>query len=219
MLKFENLNVTDAIMFLYKNKELNELHKFVLPFNKLKLLEGGENLEENYQIFTPEFIVRDMVHAIGEDEVSNAERTIFEPASGDGAFTTYILKLRLEKALENKETFIANMFRSISTIYSVEMDKELIARQRCNIYTLLSEFLQTHQIELSAVEDELVKYMIVTNFIWGMTNIEYPISASLFGGKEVVYKMPVKKSYEAIEFPVWTITDDLTISLHYEGVD
>ena len=66
--------------------------------------------------------------------------------------------------------------------------------------------------------DELIKLMISTNFIWGMTNIENEVF-SLFSS-EVVYQMPVNnKCYEAIQFPVWKITDDLKISLHYEEVE
>ena len=61
--------------------------------------------------------------------------------------------------------------------------------------------------------------MIATNFIWGMTNIENPVNCGFFD-TEVVYEMPVKKGYyEAIKFPVWEISDDLVISLHYEEAE
>ncbi len=218
MMKFEKLSIMDANTFLYNRKDIREESKIIYATVKVNLAYGGANIDENYQIFTPEFIVRDMVNAIGVDEVSNVERTILEPTSGDGAFTTYILKLRMEKALENKDTFIANLLRAISTIYSVEMDQQLILKQRCNIYTLIYLFCKEHSVEIPSGIDTLIKYMICTNFIWGMTNIENPIY-NIFS-TEVVYKMPVNnKNYEAIKFPVWDITDDLKISLHYEEAE
>lgn len=218
MRRFENLSIYDAVEYLKEIKELIDISKWIMPLKQVNLAYGGENIDENYQIFTPEFIVKDMVKAIGEDVVADNTKNVFEPTSGDGAFTTYILKLRLEKALLNKETFVANMLRSISTIYSVEMDNSLMSKQRCNIYTLIKIFLADNEIEIDSKLDELIKLMISTNFIWGMTNIENEVF-SLFAS-EVVYAMPVKnKCNEAIQFPVWKITDDLNISLHYEEVE
>lgn len=218
MRDFKNLNVEEAVEYLKNIKELKEISKWILPFQKVNLSYGGANIDENYQIFTPEFIVKDMVKAIGEDVIVDNTKNIFEPTSGDGAFTTYILKLRLEKALLSKETFIVNLLKSISTIYSVEMDNTLMSKQRCNIYTLIKIFLADNKIEIDNKLDELIKLMISTNFIWGMTNIENEVF-SLFSS-EVVYQMPVNnKCYEAIQFPVWEITDDLKISLHYEEVE
>lgn len=218
MRRFENISINDAVEYLRNINELKEISKWIMPLEKVYLAYGGANIDENYQIFTPEFIVKDMVSAIGNEIVADNTKNVFEPTSGDGAFTTYILKLRLEEALKDRDTFLANMLRSLSTIYSVEMDNTLMTKQRCNIYTLIINFLKENNIEIDLKMDELIKYMISANFIWGMTNIENEVF-SIFSS-EVVYKMPVKKGYyEAIEFPVWKITDDLNISLHYEEVE
>lgn len=218
MRRFENFSINEAVDYLNNIVELKETAKWIMPLERVNLRYSGANIEENYQIFTPEFIVKDMVDTIGVDIITDNSKNVLEPTSGDGAFTTYILKLRLEKVLVNKEDFIVNMLRALGTIYSVEMDNTLISKQRCNIYTLIRNITQNNNIEIDYKIDELIKLMISTNFIWGMTNIENE-TFSLFSS-EVVYKMPVKKGYyEAIEFPVWTITDDLKISLRYEEVE
>ena len=133
MRRFENINVGDAVEYLRNIPELKEITKWILPLERVNLAYGGANIDENYQIFTPDFIVKDMVGAIGNDVVADNTKNVFEPTSGDGAFTTYILKLRLEEALKNRDTFIANMLRSLSTIYSVEMDNTLMTKQRCRL--------------------------------------------------------------------------------------
>ena len=61
------------------------------------LADIGSNDQEGYQIFTPDFIVKDMIKLIGNDNVANINATVLEPTSGDGAFTVRILELRLKK--------------------------------------------------------------------------------------------------------------------------
>lgn len=159
-----------------------------------------------------------MVKGIGIENITNLEYTILEPTSGDGAFTTYILEQRIRKYLNEKEKIFYYILKSLSTLYSVEMDRQLLLRQRCNIYTTIINLLNEINYDLSAFQENMIKYMIVTNFIWGCFNIEEPIY-TIFNST-VVYKMPRKKNIdEIIEFPVWKISEDLTISLHYEGVD
>ena len=81
MRKFDNLNLNDALETLIGIPELRDTQKWIMLLNKVNLAYGGANVEENYQIFTPEFIVRDMINAIGIDEVKNVSKNIFEPTS------------------------------------------------------------------------------------------------------------------------------------------
>lgn len=129
-------------------------------------MDHGVSDEEGYQIFTPEFIVNGMVDAIGKKEVLDFTKTILEPTSGDGAFTCRILLMRLKKI---KDKFAVEALRALSTIYSIEMDEELITRQRNNIYTIIYDYADKKKIKdekfFKCLED-----IIFSNFIWGMTN-------------------------------------------------
>ena len=60
------------------------------------LEKTGENKGDRVEIFTPKWIVEDMFALMPYDfAVADLTKTIFEPASGDGAFTVYILHTRL----------------------------------------------------------------------------------------------------------------------------
>lgn len=135
--------------------------------NKVIYMEHGSSDEEGYQIFTPEFIVNGMVDAIGKKEVLDFSKTILEPTSGDGAFTCRILLMRLKTI---KDNYAINALKALSTIYSIEMDEELIIKQRNNIYTIVCDYADKKKIKdqkfFKCLED-----IIFTNFIWGMTNI------------------------------------------------
>lgn len=187
----------------------------IICYDQLKLMNMGENDTHGYQIFTPRFIVEDMVKIISVDIV-DFTKNILEPTSGDGAFTTHILKLRLEKALEYDNFELASL-QALSTIYSIEMDKELLEHQRNNIYTIICRFIQDNNINVSKQYFELVKCIISTNFMWAMFNSQ---NETLGLWVEVAYKMPEaeKGNFISLDMPVWIINNK-GISLHYEEVE
>lgn len=187
----------------------------IIEFDSLKLASMGHNDVEGYQIFTPDFIVRDMCAAVGDD-ILDFSKTVLEPTSGDGAFTTYILRKRLETI---KENFEIESLKALATIYSIEMDKELIEKQRNNIFTLIKLFISEKNIKVDDSYFEMLKCIISYNFIWGMFNSEFDNGGGL-AGIDVVYKMPdaEKKKYKSLDFPVWDISND-SITVHEEGVD
>lgn len=184
--------------------DLNRLEKVIY-------MDHGVSDEEGYQIFTPEFIVKDMVNGIGKKEVLDFDKTILEPASGDGAFTCRILLMRLKTI---KENHARESLRALSTIYSVEMDEGLIKKQRDNIYTIMLGFADKHGIKdpkwLACLED-----IILSNFIWGKTNIEsdYPL----------VHQMPCTGLGGLLDpaatFYSWKIHDDLSYEKKAEEVE
>ena len=67
-------------------KEQLKYYDQIVEFDSLKLASMGHNDTEGYQIFTPEFIVKDMCAAIGND-IFDFSKNVLEPTSGDGAFT------------------------------------------------------------------------------------------------------------------------------------
>lgn len=194
-------------------KEQKEIFNGVKEYDALQLASSGDNDAEGYQIFTPQFIVKQMTDLV-EPEVLDFTKTVLEPTSGDGAFTTYILQKRLEIITDN---FEIESLKALSTIYSIEMDKELIDKQRNNIFTLIKLYTQEKNINIDASFFDMVKCVITTNFLWAMFNIKYPIDGLFI---DVALKMPdaEKKEYRPLQFPVWCISNE-TITVHYEDVD
>ena len=199
------------------NKAELKVFDGIQPFDCIHLASMGHNDTEGYQIFTPEFIVKQMCEAIG-DEILDFAKTVLEPTSGDGAFTVYILLRRLEKAME-LGNFELNSLKALSTIYSIEMDKELIDKQRNNILTAVVLFVKEHNLQVQEGYFELLKCIITKNFIWAMFNSDNPIDAGLFG-TEIAYEMPKaeKGTLRPLDMPVWEINEN-DISVHEEGVE
>jgi hypothetical protein len=182
------------------------------PVN-LDLIKENENLEldlseygiNNTQIFTRRVDIDKMIDSIGLDYIKNPKTTILEPTSGDGAFTTRILELRLEDLKDaTLEEFLLNSLNAVSTIYSIEYELPSLEVQRNNMYTLMIKFLGNYIItdedrELFAKKEDkwkkLVKEIIFYNIIWGATATEldsdYLIKTSPFLGKYRSNDMPI----------------------------
>lgn len=216
--QFDHSSYEQVYATITSDKCLVREIKNINPLNRVDLRDAGDNNNlDNVQIFTPQFIVNDMIDAIGKDQIVDVSKRILEPTSGDGAFTCRILQLRLETidAELDRETTFSRVLSSIGTIYSIEMDEELVKRQRDNIYTIAVEFLKDKGIQLSESEDAVLRFVIVENCIWGETNID--TEPGLIDC-EVAYRMSHRKkdSKQSVEFPVWGFTDSL-VSLHYEA--
>lgn len=200
-----------------KEIDYEAIKKKIKELDKVSFLSHGENDDNGFQIFTPDFIVDGMMKAIGYSKIEDFSKTILEPTSGDGAFTCRILERRLNKAWKDKETFVPQSLRALSTIYSIEMDKSLIEIQRNNIFTIFMSFVKKGHLENEKYID-LIKEIIARNFIWGIFNSDNEITQL---SPDVVYRMPeaTKQNLIPLQFPVWTINDDLSHSLRYEDVD
>lgn len=200
----------------YTKEQLKDF-ELIIELDSLKLAPKGHNDAEGYQIFTPNFIVKSMSSAIGKD-LFEFDKTILEPTSGDGAFTVYVFEKRLEKAIKGND-FEIDSLKALSTIYSIEMDKELIEKQRNNVFTLLCSFIKKNKISVCEGYFDLAKCIIVSNFMWAMFNSDNPIDAGLFGS-EIAYKMPEaeKGKLKPLDMPVWLINKD-KVEMHLEGVE
>jgi len=186
----------------------------LVRLEKVTYLEHGTSDEEGYQIFTPEFIVNGMIDAIGKKEVLDFSKTILEPTSGDGAFTCRILMMRLK---EIKENFAVQSLKALSTIYSIEMDEELIIKQRNNIYTIMCDYAEKKKIT-DEKYFECLKDIIFSNFIWGTTNTGDLLF--FLGRPEIAFKMPYKENCgQVVDIYSWKINDDLTYEKILEEVE
>lgn len=213
----ENQSYDDLLKIVKQRTNLwGELRSIkLLDEVALKTCGSNEDLD-NFQIFTPEFIVNDMIKAVGTSNVANNTFNILEPSSGDGAFTCRILELRLDKNVsKNTENVFEDLLNCLATIYSIELDEKLIEEQRNNIYTVAIQFLKNRKVSLSESEDATLRLLIHSNFIWGETNIYQPPT---FLVCDVAYKMPEasKKKYKSVLFPVWNFSNR-KVSLHYEA--
>ena len=214
-IEFEKTSFDCILLLLKEKKALWKALSSIKHLEKVDLKTcGNSDVFDNFQIFTPRFIVDGMIEAVGKENITDYSKRILEPTSGDGAFTCRILELRLEKIVsDDKEAIFEETLKALSTIYSIELDEELIKEQRNNIYTVAADFLKDKGVDLTEEKDACLKFLINENFIWGETDIDGTPNPILC---RVAYRMPESTKHPiAVEFPVWEFDKGL-VSLHYE---
>ncbi|ALA30953.1 class I SAM-dependent methyltransferase [Mycoplasmoides pneumoniae] len=196
-----NQNLQDFLDgVLLKEENLNKITEVSLEKGLPHLLDEGIHNEDNFQIFTSQKIVADMIKMVGVKEMKNVHTTVLEPTSGDGAFTCAILDLRL-KNIKKSDSFLKEALTGLSTIYSVEIDEELVWLQRNNLYSIFLAFLKKHGIfneELSL----LVKKILMINVSWGelitetKDNENFVCNYDYFLRNKKTKKKPAKHKHE-----------------------
>jgi len=183
-------------------------------------LNKGDNDIEGTQIFTPKFIVDNMIKIIGKNNIINLEFNILEPASGDGAFTVRILELRLNSLL--KKDYLYQSLTALSTIYAIELDQGLLIKQRNNIFSLLMFYLRKNKITPPEEYVYLAKRIIECNFIWGETNITNSKDNIIGWFMPIPINKNGAKSYHKareIVFTKWLINRDLSFETVIEKAE
>lgn len=138
---------------------------------KKDLTKSKQRVRDHGEVFTPDFIVNDMLDLV-YNETQRIESRFLEPACGDGNFLIKILERKLdvvEKSYKkNQFDFEKYSLLAISSLYGVELleDNTLRARER-----LLSYFTDRYKklFKKEANEEFLknVKYVINRNIIQG----------------------------------------------------
>lgn len=199
-------------------EDLNNLK--LQNFNHYPILEeSGSNDDKGVQIFTPRFVINQMIENIGLENITDINNTILEPASGDGAFLIRILELRLKHVLEHYESKYEQLsLISLSTLYSIEMDQALLIKQRNNIFTLINYFAAKNKIKLSPKYLYLAEQIIKENIIWGETNVS---GTYYFHGKDefiIGWYMPTTLK-KTIKVPSTKIVDQTNLFGEIEKIE
>jgi|UniRef100_A0A6C0AN95 hypothetical protein len=132
------LKTTNNYMF---NMEYNiDDTSIVKEFLNLKLTPNIEKKKKNGEVFTPEFLIEEMLDKLPKDVWSNPNLKWFDPAVGMGNFMIFVyyrlmngLKNKIKDSLKRKQHIIKNM------IYMSELDTENIKQCKrilndCNIH-------------------------------------------------------------------------------------
>lgn len=90
-------------------------------------VKSKERSQKYGEVFTPRWAVEKMLDAIPEDGAAEIEATVFEPACGEGAFITCVLRRKLARAKTP-----AQRLRACQTCYGIDIqyDNVLACREK-----------------------------------------------------------------------------------------
>ncbi len=97
------------------------------------------------QVFTPNWIISEILNLVGYNNESILDKYILEPSSGDGAFLLEIVNRYINICIEKKIETIEIAARLEKYIYAVELDEVEYAKSIQNLNQLVSYRLQINK--------------------------------------------------------------------------
>lgn len=94
--------------------------------------KSRERVREHGEVFTPEWLVKDMCNTIPEDVWNRLDATFLEPACGNGNFLVEILRRKLELCKTKKDVHSA-----VASIYGVDLLPDNVVEAKDRMYQLL----------------------------------------------------------------------------------
>lgn len=107
------------------------------------LIKSKSRVKEFAEVFTPQWVVRDMVKTVGEDYIFNPTTTILEPSVGTGNFFVYILENRLSHLpkIDSEENTL-KVLQSVESLYGIEIQEDNVEECRENLWQVCENFFK-----------------------------------------------------------------------------
>ncbi|MDR0846792.1 MAG: hypothetical protein LBN08_04705 [Lactobacillales bacterium] len=139
--------------------------------NKQKIIKSKKRVADHGEVFTPEFIVQDMLKLV-EQETLRIDSRFLEPACGDGNFLDAILSKKLEvcesRNKNDLEGYERDSFLAMTSIYGIDLLEDNVAECRNRLYeTWFSRYKKKSRGEWDENVVEAVKHVLRLNITCG----------------------------------------------------
>lgn len=149
-----------------------------------KLVKSKQRVKDAGEVFTPSWVVRDMLDL---DEIKNMsfelDTTFLEPACGNGNFIIQILVRKLMSV--SAEAFDIDVARAIASIYGVDIAEDNVKETRARMMNAIKRFYNEKGVELRREIECSLWYIMYRNIILGNT-LEYKKYAENYSDDELV---------------------------------
>ena len=141
-----------------------------------KLIKSKERVQEHGEVFTPVYIVKQMLNQEGIKEACTSLTTTFlEPAAGEGVFLVEILKRKLEMVRkdynQNLLQFENYALLALASLYGIELLEDNTKACLLNVYkTFYAYYLKAARQYEASFKDEVLasaKTIIKANILQG----------------------------------------------------
>ena len=147
-----------------------------------KLIKSKKRVKDFAEVYTPQFIVKDMCDLIPSEIWENIESTFLEPACGNGNFLTEIYARKLERCKNEKDGL-----KALASIYGVDIQSDNVAESRLRLVDMFlakfpnaneyAEFFAWAIVSNNIVCDDFLNPQTETLKSWGCTADEKHVKA------------------------------------------
>lgn len=133
-----------------------------------QLVKSKQRVKDAGEVFTPRWVVRDMLDL---DEIKDMsfelDTTFLEPACGNGNFIIQILLRKMTSV--SKEAFDIDVARSVASIYGVDIAEDNVKETRARMMNAIKYFYADNGMELRREIECSLWYILYRNIILGNT--------------------------------------------------
>lgn len=149
-----------------------------------QLVKSKQRVKDAGEVFTPRWVVRDMLDL---DEIKDMsfelDTTFLEPACGNGNFIIQILVRKLMSV--SAEAFDIDVARSVASIYGVDIAEDNVKETRARMMNAIKHFYADNGMELRREIECSLWYILYRNIILGNT-LNYKKHAEHYSDAELV---------------------------------
>lgn len=96
-----------------------------------KLIKSKKRVKDFAEVFTPDFIVKDMCDLIPSEIWENIESTFLEPACGTGNFLVEIYARKLERCKDEKDGL-----KALASIVGIDIQQDNVDESRLRLRSM-----------------------------------------------------------------------------------
>lgn len=103
-----------------------------------KIIKSKERVKQYAEVFTPQWLVKDMCDLIPSEEWENVDSTFLEPCCGNGNFLEEIAKRKFKLCKSPKDGI-----RALNSIYGIDIQEDNVIESRERLLRLYIESFPT----------------------------------------------------------------------------
>lgn len=172
---------------MYTEAKYNKAYKYLEELegkDDEQLVKSKQRVKDAGEVFTPRWVVRDMLDL---DEIKDMsfelDTTFLEPACGNGNFIIQILLRKLTSV--SAEAFDIDVARSVASIYGVDIAEDNVKETRARMMNAIKHFYADNKMVLRREIECSLWYILYRNIILGNT-IDSKKQAEIYSPKELV---------------------------------
>ena len=136
-------------------------------------IKSKARVAEHGEVYTPEHIVKDIMNMDGLKEMTyELDKTVLEPACGNGNFLVEIIARKLETASKEEDVKLA-VFKAYSTVYGIDILGDNVRESRARMLAkILDNDIICERLDKETEEDKhklitAIKFVMEQNIILG----------------------------------------------------
>lgn len=123
---------------------------------KSNLIVSRERVKKYAEVFTPDFIVKQMCDLFPHEIWQNIDSTFLEPCCGKGAFIKEILARKLELCKTIDEGF-----RAVKSIYAIDIQADNVVDTRALIVSMFVDKFPCCDLLTLSMLDNIIRHNVI----------------------------------------------------------